>query len=427
MPLASIEQLLKERMGLHSATVGSSTVSQAVDRRMRACDINTLAAYARILHHSDTELNALIDAVIIPETWFFRDRNPFDAFTQWVKNDWLTHHSMQPLRILSVPCSSGEEPYTLAMCLSDAGVAATAAKIDAVDICNGNIEKARQADYGANSFRGSDLAFRDRHFIASEHRYQLNDDIRSRVNFSKANILDAEFTHNRPAYQVIFCRNLLIYFDRPTQDRAVDCLEGMLDKYGLLFLGHSETSLLLKRSFTPLAYSRSFGFRRNIKKSASEVAAAPRRRTSLPARHQMVQPVSHQPEPFADIQTENATPTEPAAISGSSSLDLLATATQLADQGQLDKAAQHCETLLAKQTHQAEAYYLLGIIRQATGKLKEAEQLYNKTIYLQPNHYQALIQLAGLCQKKGDTTGAQRLSQRAARAQERSQAEESDA
>lgn len=424
MPLSGIEQLLKDRMGLHSATVGPATVSQAVEQRMRICGIDEPGAYARTVRHSDTELDALIDVVVIPETWFFRDRNPFEAFRQWVESEWLPHNALQTLRILSVPCSSGEEPYTLAMCLSDAGLPATAGQIDAVDISSTNIEKAHKAVYGANSFRGNDIAFRDKHFVSSGTRYQLKEDIRNRVRFSRANILDATFTRNRSAYHVIFCRNLLIYFDRPTQNHAIDRLDGMLDERGVLFLGHSETSLLLERAYKPLEYSRSFGFRRAINEppknqpesARCKVRKSPKRKCDLTA--------SKQPKPFQNVDASLSTAPQAAVVQPDK--NMLETAMNLADQGHLDEAAQYCETLLSKQTHQAGAYYLLGVIRQAAGNLPDAEKLYRKSIYLEPDHYQALAQLAALCQQKGDSEGAQRLSQRATRAHERSGVQESD-
>ena len=125
MPLTAIEQILTQRMGLHSATVGSATVLQAVERRMRDCDMDSIDDYLQVLRHSATEMDALIDDVIIPETWFYRDRNPFDAFSAWIKDKWLSHNALTRLRVLSVPCSSGEEPYTLAMCLADLGVPAS--------------------------------------------------------------------------------------------------------------------------------------------------------------------------------------------------------------------------------------------------------------------------------------------------------------
>ncbi len=424
MPLSTIERLLKERMGLHSATVGSATVSQAVEQRMRACGIDEPGAYAQIVSHSDTELDALIDTVVIPETWFFRDRNPFDAFRHWVESEWLPHNALQPLRILSVPCSSGEEPYTLAMCLADAGLAAGTGHIDAVDISSKNIEKANQAIYGINSFRGSDLAFRDRYFTPSDGRYQLTDDIRNRVRFSQANILDAGFASNRQTYHVIFCRNLLIYFDRPTQDRAIDCLDGMLDTKGVLFLGHSETSLLLNRAFKPLEYNRSFGFRRSIDNPVDKQPGPIRRQAPKPQKRRYEAPANGQAKPFQDINSALTDTGRDTTVRPDE--NMLEAANRLADQGHLDEAAQYCETLLARQIHQADAYYLLGVIRQAAGNLPEAEKLYRKSIYLQPDHYQALTQLAALCQQKGDTESARRLSQRATRAHDRCVVRESD-
>jgi chemotaxis protein methyltransferase WspC len=424
MPLSTIEQLLKERMGLHSATVGSATVAQAVEQRMRACGIDEAGAYAQIVSHSDTEMDALIDTVVIPETWFFRDRNPFDAFRHWIETEWLPHNALQPLRILSVPCSSGEEPYTLAMCLADAGLPASAGHIDAVDIGSTNIEKANQAIYGTNSFRGSDLVFRDRYFATSDGGYQLIEDIRNRVKFSQANILDAGFSSNRQTYHIIFCRNLLIYFDRPTQEHAIDCLDGMLDTRGLLFLGHSETSLLLNRDFEPLEYNRSFGFRRSIGKPVDRQPETVRRQAPKPQKRNYDTPASRQVKPFQDVNSASTNSGRDTTVQPDE--NMLKTANRLADQGHLDEAAQYCETLLSRQVHQAGAYYLLGVIRQAAGNLPEAEKLYRKSIYLQPDHYQALTQLAALCQQKGDTESARRLSRRATRAHDRCVVQETD-
>ena len=103
MPLAAIELLLQQRMGLHSATVGSVTVRQAVEQRMRSCDIHETGDYLKVLQHSATELDALIDTVVIPETWFYRDRNPFSAFSTWVTDEWSPRKPGHTLRVLSVP------------------------------------------------------------------------------------------------------------------------------------------------------------------------------------------------------------------------------------------------------------------------------------------------------------------------------------
>jgi len=417
MSLPAIEHLLKQKMGLHSSTVGSGTISQAVEQRMRDCSVTDINDYRNIINQSTTELNALIDTVVIPETWFFRDSNPFAAFSDWVQREWLPGNPTLPLRILSVPCSTGEEPYTLAMCLANCGVDANNAQIDAIDISSINIEKANAACYGNNSFRGTDLKFRDRYFDPADERFQLKDCIRNRVHFEKLNILDQTFIENRASYHVIFCRNLLIYFDRPTQHQAIDRLEQLLTRNGILFLGHSETSLLLERPFEALELSRSFGFRR-VQGTKHQVATtAPRTAPKQPRGRKPDKPASASPLPFAGSGGKSRQPDQNTVAAEDT--DPLQQAFQLADQGHLDEAANLCEALLRQQTRQADAHYLLGLIREAAGNAAEAERMFRKVIYLNPDHYEALAHLSVICKQQGDTDDAQRFHERATRAQHR--------
>jgi len=427
MALKSIERFLKQRMGLHSSTVGTSVVAQAVEQRMLACDIDNPHDYLRVVSHSNTELDALIDAVVIPETWFFRDQHPFSAFSNWVSRHCLVRSGPDPLRILSVPCSTGEEPYTLAMCLADVGLPVQAAQIDAVDISTRNIETAAAATYGNNSFRSTDLGFRDRYFVRDGQQFKLKEEIRTRVNFFRANILEAAFLQQQP-YHVIFCRNLLIYFDRPTQNHAIEQLEQLLTRDGLLFLGHSETSLLLERNFSPLNYPRCFGFQREQNKPRPLQQSEARRPASNALKLRAdTNRSSDTPRPFAEVVQEVSPPQNAAPATGEAAAgadNLLNKAFQLADQGHLDEAAQCCETLLRQQQHQADAHFLLGLVREAAGSTEDAAQMFRKTIYLDPDHYEALTHLSVICQQQGDAASAQRFQQRAARAQQRNQAEE---
>jgi len=417
VPLCAIEQLLKERMGLHSSTVGISTIQHAVEQRMRDCGMTEIADYGQVLAHSDTELDALIDTVIIPETWFFRDFNPFNAFRQWLQEIWLPHQANNTLRILCVPCSSGEEAYTLAMCLADTGISPHHAQIDAIDISHTNIDKAMKGEYGRNSFRGSQLEFRDTHFKACDGHYKIDDNNRKYINFVQANLLDSSFTQNRAPYHVIFCRNLLIYFDRTTQDNAIDCLQTLLTRDGLLFLGHSETALLLNRDFTPLQSQRCFGFTRGrAPVPPTESPQANHGFTQARQRH-VVPTEAPTPLPFSDFSSSPAD--TPVSESNEHHDDLLRLAFQLADEGHLGEAAEHCESLLAEQVQQADAYYLLGLIRESTGNLSEAEQLLRKAVYLDPVHHEALVHLGMICEQLGDAGSAGRFRERAERASPR--------
>ncbi|HHJ15015.1 MAG TPA: hypothetical protein ENJ79_11705 [Gammaproteobacteria bacterium] len=419
MPLTGIENLLKQHIGLHSETVGSGTVRQAVEQRMRACGIGDMQDYARVLALSDTELDALIDAVVIPETWFYRDRHPFDALCAWLREEWLPRHAATPLRMLSVPCSTGEEAYTLAMCLADAGLPPALARVDAVDISPANLDKARRGAYGRNAFRGNKLDFRDRHFTEQDGRYRINDALRHYVHFRRANLLAPDFGQDQAPWHVVFCRNLLIYFDRDTQERAIDRLQSLLVPQGLLFLGHSETGLLLDRPFQPLRRQRCFGFRLGD----PEAPEKPQGRRQPPRQAPPGTKTAQNPpgleevtRPFANVPVQNTTPVTAPLPAEQPMEGELTRARRLADAGRLEDAARLCRHILDACPSVAEAWYLLGAVRNAAGHAREAEQLLRKAVYLDPLHQPALVLLGVLCEQRGDRTGARRFRARAARA-----------
>src|SRR5437660_5043000 len=132
MVLADFENLLKETMGLDVASIGSSAIERAVEKRLLACELQETHAYWERVRASASELQELIEAVVVPETWFFRDRKAFAALVRVVQEEWLRTHPEGVLRLLSLPCSTGEEPYAMAMALRDAGVPAHRFRVDAV-------------------------------------------------------------------------------------------------------------------------------------------------------------------------------------------------------------------------------------------------------------------------------------------------------
>jgi chemotaxis protein methyltransferase WspC len=168
MIFARFEQILEQTMGLSAPSIGTSAIEHAVSSRLRACELGNADDYWDHLQRTPGELQELVEAVVVPETWFFRDPQAFSAMTRIAMEEWLPAHPSGPLRLLSLPCSTGEEPYTMAMALIDAGLPADRLRIDAIDISKHALAKARRAIYGRNSFRGKDLAFLDRHFAQAE-------------------------------------------------------------------------------------------------------------------------------------------------------------------------------------------------------------------------------------------------------------------
>jgi chemotaxis protein methyltransferase WspC len=414
MMLTAIEALLKQVIGLDAATIGDAAIGRAVRMRQAACQLPDLEAYAACLRSSATELQELIDTVIVPETWFFRDRAALDAMVRLIREEMPGE---QPLRLISLPCSTGEEPYSISMALLDGGVAQERIRIDAVDVSSRSIALAQRAIYGRNAFRGSDLSFRDRYFEPVEGGFRPSEAVRRPVHFAQGNLLDPATLPPPGSLHVVFCRNVLIYFDRRTQDAALQVLHRLLAPGGILFLGPSETGLPSRQDFVWMKLPMAFAFRKAAVGRSTDAAAlspispTPRRvpasRSSRPA----LPPARFTPLPMV---APLPVPPEPPARRAS-----LAEAQRLADAGHLAEAVQHCEAVLRENGPSADAFNLLGLLRDAAGSRPEAILQYRKALYLDPHHPEALAHLALLLEQGGDGGGARTLRERMQRSARR--------
>lgn len=412
----AIKTLLRQATGLDSSTLGSSAVDRAVEVRMAACRVKDVGLYLERLRAPEGhELQELVEAIVVPETWFFRDAEAFGALAQLAQACFAKSEGSRVLRVLSLPCSTGEEPYTMAMALIDAGIAAERFHVDAMDISERALAKARRCQYGRNSFRGADLGFRERHFTPAEGGWHLRPEIRRQVRFHARNLFAGGELPGSAAYDFIFCRNLLIYFDRPTQDRAIALLAARLSPDGALFVAPAEVALLMAHDFTPLRIPRAFALRPPAPKAA-EPASPPMRQAKLPT---AVPPPISRPAPVV-----KAAPLKPAPISSTSatkasSSDDLQAIRRLADLGQLADAAKLGARHLQAHAPSAEAYYLMGVVHDADGRTVEAAEFYRRAIYLDPHHHEALVQFSLLRERQGDHAGARALFDRARRTEKR--------
>ena len=431
MSLPRIESLLQASIGLDPESIGHTAVGNAVRERIRATGAKDTDAYHDVVAGTPDELQALVEAVVVPETWFFRDRVAFAVLSDLPAAAAPIADAQRPVRLLSIPCSTGEEPYSMAMALLDAGVPAHRIRVDAVDISAVAIARAERAVFSKNSFRGDELGYRDRYFTPDGSNYRLRDDVRARVRFARGNLFDAAFLGTLAQYDAVFCRNLLIYFDREGQDRVIEALTGKLTQDGTMFVGPSESALLLGRAFESLNVPLSFGFRRvppvaeplfvppSVGKQSPgrpKVVASPADGRS-PAAARLAAPGPRKSPPvrpaFATTQPKQAAPVGN-GLDAASAIEL---AEQLADQGRLADAARACDEVLRDHGPSAQAYYLLGLVRDTMGLHAEAAELYGKALYLDPQHHAALLQLASLRQQDGDAPAALRLRARADRAE----------
>lgn len=404
------EILLKGAMGLDASSLGPSAVARAVQSRQQACSLVDVHAYYLRVISDPAELQELVEAVVVPETWFFRDREAFVALAD-IAAGLLIADPMRKLRLLSLPCASGEEPYSMAIAMLDAGVDAQRFRIDAVDISHVAINAARRASYGVNSFRNADLAFRDSHFRAHDGKWHPSDAVRDCVDFLHGNLFAPDFLPGQSQYDIILCRNVLIYFGADMQARAIDILLRLLGPDGALFVGPSETGLLPRQKLASAQWPMAFAFRRQaptpLGKVTGKFTAMPALATGAPASASATRRAA------AAARGRNAGkaggPTPPIAHGKPSGL---AMGHALADQGRLAEAAAACEQHVRDEGASVEAYCLLGLIREVAGDKVAAAMLFRKALYLDPRHAESLAHLALLLERQGDVHGAHLLRKR---------------
>jgi chemotaxis protein methyltransferase WspC len=405
-----IENRLRATIGLEPASVGSGVVHRAVRHRMRSLGLKQPEDYLRVLEGSRAEWEELVESLVVTETWFFRDPEPIAAFTHLVLAGWMPARKAAPLRLLSVACSSGEEPFSLAMALLDAGVPADWFEIEAIDISARALAHARRGVYSQNSFRGKDLAFRTRYFQPSTEGCVLAPVVRHCVRFYAANFLDDAFLAGAASYDFIFCRNLLIYLDPLARRKALDKIERLLKPGGFLFVGPVEQPLAIEHGFMAADIPTAFACRkpargtRRQRTHSSLVSAGAASGRQFP-RQALARPPMGRRLPASS----------PSETSLSSRTDL-ETARRLADAGRLQEAVEVCEAHLCEHRASAQAYYLLGLVRDASGE-PGAVDCYRKALYLDPHHYESLVQMALLLQNRGEAARARVFRNRALRVQ----------
>jgi len=413
MSLKAIKDLLKQTIGLNVSSVGASNFERAVRHRMKALELHDVHAYSLKLRHAD-EMRELIDEVIVPETWFFRNPTSFTALQQFAVGRRTARARGKKLMVLSMPCATGEEPYTIAMALDQAGLQPYEYQIDAFDISQRLLTKAKRGVYGRNSFRNKDNEFRDQYFDLVGGIYVLNDKMRNTVNFQQGNLLDKYFGVGGQVYDVIFCRNLLIYFDRDTQNIAMRKFHNLLADDGLLLLGHAETPDFLRGNFIRSEYVRSFSYAKvahqsKPAKTSAQLAGA------LAPHADSKRPAPMPPRAKARAEFTQTVELKRADLLPQTDAAVLRDAARLANRGELREAGTLCENYLRQHPTSAQAYYLLGLVREAEGKHQLVGELFKKAVYLDPNHYEAMIHLALHLVRYGDADSAKKLQQRAHR------------
>jgi len=475
--VAQFAGLLQKTIGLDPASIGEKAIERAVSDRFaawRAAGADGLdesradiEAFWLVVNAVPEQLQALIEAVVVPETWFFRDVEAFNALVKLARVR-LLDQPFKSVRILSMPCSTGEEAYTAAMAMLDAGIAPERFSIDAIDISGRALDIARHAHYGGNAFRSRALGLRERFFAPAADQWRLLPAVTERVRFRQANLLTLDPQTFEP-FDFVFCRNVLIYFGRQTQHTAMRVLDGLLAPAGMLFVGPAETGLMMREGMTSAKLALAFAFGRpegglrhkltggalpaltgergwgeqglGVRPRAlfATIASAERAmefaaraaRPGVPAAsaspantlgHRAVSATNVNDAPGRSFSfgppaasAPRAAPETTTNAQAAAKPGTLKQAQALADAGALPEAADIARKYLEAHPASADAYYLLGVIADARGEQTEARGFYKRALYLDPEHGEALTHLAAVLGLEGDRAGAQLLLARAER------------
>ncbi len=403
-------------------------------------------AYLAALEHGKMpdEIAVLARELTVPETYFFRHNDQFRALADRVLPERMGGgRPVKTLSILSAGCATGEEAYSLAMIMREAiDDPAWDVRIRAVDLSPAALEKASRGRYTAWSLRETNPARRRRWFRDDGNEVVLDESIRRAVRFEQRNLSveDAELW-SPGAYDVVFCRNVLMYFEPPRMRQAIDRIARSLAPGGFLFLGHAETLRGVSEDFHLCHTHDAFYYQRkgtlhppaavppvsaparivaeaalqldgafvDAIRSASERVAA-----LMPGAAEAAAAPSWDAAPALDLlrrerfaEALQAVQARPAALARDPDL-LLLEAMLLTHDGKIAVAADSCRTLLAVDELNAGAHYVLALCGEHAGALEDAAEHDRIAAYLDPGFAMPRLHLGLLARRAGQREAARR-------------------
>ena len=365
--------------GLHFERRNHKVLERGLDSRMTALRINSFSDYFEYLElnrERRQELQKLLQFLTVGETFFFRYNAHFEALSRVVVPALTRVGRNRSIRILSAGCSTGEEPYSIAMALMGAlpDWKKRDIKIFATDINSRSLRGAREGVYSSWKVRVTDKSYLERYFYRVGESYVVNDEVKSLVDFSYLNL---QLSDQLPAssFDIIFCRNVMIYFTTATTKKVVEKFAEALNPGGYLFLGHSETLSNISSKFDRHILGGGFYY---TKKSEAAVEAEPPLARKLPPAQAAVgkKPVERllaeiKPAPVGAIQDKKP---DLEAI--------FATALNSMYQGNYTEAAAVIGELLRIKPDHTGAIMAEGEIHLMCGRAEEALECFNKALSL---------------------------------------------
>jgi chemotaxis protein methyltransferase CheR len=442
-----LSSLLHERVGLRPASEGQVGLHLALSARLEALSLDDAGAYVERLERGDEdELRALLPLVTVGKTDFFRDSNQFRALRAHVFPEALgrARQEMRRLRVWSAGCATGEEPYSLAMLASDLGIEPQGIDLLATDVNPMAVEDAIRGRFPRRRFAAVMPEYLSRFFVEDGDCYQARDELREYIRFAVHNLAQGHYPWSRDggSWDVILCRNVIIYFDRPTTARVVGRFFEGLRPGGYLCLGYSESLYRITTAFELVDYDNAFLYRKPAPRlaassapptpSADEKVArlrlaveAMRQRTpppfpaptgekaatrpppqASPANLPVPRPplLPKKPVPAVPAQAEPAQPqpAQPVAVA-----DPVQSAARLLENGEFENALKALNDSLARSPSSLALLITRANVLTVMGRHEEARRVYREVIAAEPLCAEAHLFLGIACFEAGKAEDAE--------------------
>jgi chemotaxis protein methyltransferase WspC len=391
----SLLDLLHQRIGLDAGSLGERVLDDAfAESRAMLGVADDEALYGKALTHPQA-FAEIVERFVVPESWFFRAGDQYADLVRYARE----RRERRPLRVLSLPCASGEEAYSAVIALVENGIPAGDIDVLGIDVSQLAIERARAGAYRNNALRGQQMP--DIWLHPRVGGFTIDEGIRQRARFRVGNALDPALFDPSEQFDVVFCRNLLIYLHPQARAKLLKSLLTALAPGGLLLAGQAETLNALSDQLQPYEGGCPLSYIRESAPAPEAVKRTPAQ--TPPPTPQPVASGKSSPPPAAKTATPVPEPSPRA----------------LADAGRLEEARAACERQLTRRPEDIETLFLLGLIESARGDLAAADEAFSRVCYLDRNHIPAMEHRIPLAERQGNAELADDLRRRCQRLRKR--------
>jgi len=256
----SIRELIYSKTGIVFEDKKKYFVENRIREHMDELGISSLKDYLFKLKTDKEILRQFISKITVNETYFYREFYHLKALAHLVQREY----SGYPIRVLSIPCSTGEEPYSIAIVLKEVLENPSKFEITGVDVDINAIAKAKAGIYGKRSVSKLPVEYLEKYFSQEGDSWKIKNNIKSRVKFLEGNVLDRHFMSSLGKFHYVFCKNLLIYFDDKARIIAINNIYDVMIEGGYLFLGHAESISRSTSLFEPVKVEGTIVYRKPL-------------------------------------------------------------------------------------------------------------------------------------------------------------------